>query len=148
MGAARWIPLALCVACVSCGGDGQEPQPQERVTREVARGLPTQQYALAEEVCPEGLGMPRREEDRTRRRGNRQLAALVAAYRDDPDALVRTSYTPADEPGIRHEDLTVRELAQTHLQTAEELADWTAGQPGGDCNRDVASRLRELLGTG
>ena len=148
MGAARWVPLALCVVCASCGGDGEDAPRRERVAPEVARGLPTQQYALAEDVCPDDLGMSPREEARTRRRGKRQLEAVIAAYRDDPNAVVRTSYTPADEPGIGHEDLTVRELARTHLLTAEELADWAAGQSAGDCYRGVAETLRELVGEG
>ena len=84
------------------------------------------------------------EEARARRQGQRQLDALLAAYRRDPEALVRTSFTPADEPGIAYEELTIRELARTHLETAELLVGEAAH--GGDpvCTRRVARVLREL----
>lgn len=136
-----WWLCAMAVA--SCGqGDGTRTQAP-RVSVEVARQLPTHQYALAEAACPEALHLPRREAAEIRARGRRQLRALVTAYRRNPDALIRTSFTPADEPGLGYEDLTIGELARTHLDAAEELQETSEGL-GRTCSEALVRTLRDL----
>lgn len=111
-----------------------------RVSDAAQKALPTLQYALSENVCPEGQGMPPDQEERTRHRGERQLDALLAAYENNPDAIVDTRASSSDEtPNIQHEDLTVGELLETHLSTAEELAEGDTFSP---CFDRVAEQLR------
>jgi hypothetical protein len=136
------LPIALVVAAaavVACSDN--DTSGGERVSGSVQRALPTFQYSLAEEVCPDQLGMPPDQEERTRRRGERQLEALLRAYRRGPRALVRTSYASSDEdPGIHHEEMTVAALLDTHLLTAEELA---SDDEEDACFRRVEEALRK-----
>jgi hypothetical protein len=128
-------PIAIVVLVAGCA------HPGPRVSDATRKALPTQQYALSEEVCPDDLGMPRALEERTRRRGRRRLRALIVAHRRDPDAVVRTSWSSSDEsPGVHHEDMTIDELLGTHLSTAEELADGEDASSA--CFARVAAQLR------
>jgi hypothetical protein len=127
--------LALATALAGCGGD-----EGERVSPAVQRALPTHQYGLVGDVCPHELGMPRAQAERVARRGRRQLAALLDAPRRDPDAVGRTPVTVTNgRTEVVDEDLTVRELLETHLESAE-LSD--AHGPAAACERDVVARLR------
>ncbi len=132
------LVIAVVMLLAACG-DEDGSGAAERVPRSVQRTLPTQQYLLAEEVCPDQLGMPPKQEERTRRRGERHLDALLLAYEKYPEATVRTSYASSDEnPGVHEEELTVEQLLETHLLTAEELAS--------DEAEDVCfSRVEEVL---
>lgn len=132
----------VVLGLAGCGWTERDEPEGPRVPPEVQRALPTHQYNLPSDVCPEGLGMPPAEEARTRKLGRRQLAALVAAYRRDPDAVVRTAYTPAHEPGIGHEDMRVRELLGGHLESARRLATEPGLEEDAACLRDVVRRLR------
>ena len=127
------MPIALAIA--ACGDAA-------RVPADVARQLPTQEYGLSQDLCPRDVGIgPEYGAQRLRRnqrKGKRELDALERAYRDDPDAIVRATYTPADEPGIAHEDISIRELAETQLKGFDVL--------DGECSRRAAARLRALLG--
>ena len=133
--AGRWS-VVLASAALTVTACGQ----RERVSPDVARQLPTHKYALSQDICPEQSGAPpeysAKRLRRIRRRGERQLAALERAYRHNPDALVRVSYAPADEPGIGHEEISVRELAKSHLEGLEDA---------GGCYERAAKRLRALL---
>lgn len=64
---------------------------------------------------------------------------MKRAYRANPKALVRTTYflTDTDKTGPQYEDLTVRELAKTHLQSIE--------SSGTRCGRVLRRQLTELL---
>ncbi len=52
---------------------------------EMLRDLPTQQYALVSEICPESAGVTdRRTQAAMHRTGERQLKALITASSEDP----------------------------------------------------------------
>jgi hypothetical protein len=106
---------------VGCGDRGEAVSSRfaaARVRPHEQRALPTEQLTLGSELCPEeaeARRLPSAEVRRRQRHGRRQFAALEAAYRRHPDALVRTTYLSSDEgPGT--EDITVRELARSHLR--------------------------------
>jgi hypothetical protein len=131
------LAAVLPVLVAGCG----EPSGPH-VSDAVQKTLPTHQHALPEEACPDILGMPERTEERMRRRGQRQLRALIAAYKRNPDSVVETTWTTGDEePRLRHENITVSELLATHLSTAEEVADGL-DQSSGACFEDLAHELR------
>lgn len=126
------IPLhvvcaSAALAFVSCGG--------ERVSAREQRSLPTHQYALAQDVCPEN-GEPSPATRRLRRVGERRLRALERAHRAHPDAIVTTTVTPESGP-VEREEITISELARTHLEGAE-----GADTP---CYSRLEERLRELV---
>lgn len=111
--------MALLVGCGD--SDNESGQTMRHVSAKVAKDLPTHQHALPEMVCPAILNMPPEQEARVRARGERQLAALLEAYRADPDQLVATTYSTSETGKVEHEELTVKELLETHLSTAREL---------------------------
>ena len=124
---------------VGCSSDENQP----RVSPAVQADLPTTMYALYGELCPEGVGLNGREAQATRARGRRQLAALLKAYRSDPEALVRVSYITEGKSGYQHELITVEELLDSHLEgiaTGQEVAD--PGTSEGRCLARGAAALR------
>lgn len=131
------LVIALAVVAGACGGDDKA-----HVSARVQAALPTQQLELTNDLCPEesaAMNLPADEVRRARARGRRQFVALEEAYRSDPETLVRTTYASSDE-GDGEEDLTVRELARTHLLGATE-----EGITNEACFHTAARRLRALL---
>lgn len=136
--------MVLAVLMVGCGDDGEQAGA---LPERVERALPTYQYTLGETVCPEHLGMPPKQEARTKRRGERELAALVSAYRTNPDAVVETTFAAADgEPRVREEEITIRALLGTHLSSAEDNA--SAELANSACFGRVAAALRKAKESG
>src|SRR5437016_9430760 len=93
------LVAAACLV-VGCGEDRRtHVSPQEQ------SALPTDQFALGENLCPaewEATKLPALEVRRREATGRRQLAALEAAYATHPDALVKTTYASSDEgPGTK-----------------------------------------------
>jgi hypothetical protein len=130
------ITMALMPFVVGCAGE------EERVSQAERRALPTEQLTLSSDLCPReaaSMRLPAREVRRDRAKGRRQLAALTAAYRKHPEAKVKTTYFSSDE-GDGSEDLTVRELARSHLAGATE-----DGLTDAPCFKRVARRLRALV---
>ena len=137
MDSRRTTLVLTALALVSCeGSSGARVSDSER------RALPTDQLTLASNLCPEEwdeMDLPQREVRRQQARGRRQLAALEAAYRKHPDAVVETTYE-SSEGGTVKEDLTVRKLARSHLLgvTEDDI-------PQPPCFKRLARRLRALL---
>jgi hypothetical protein len=130
---------------IGCGESGDAASSQSAAVRaspREQRALPTEQLTLGSELCPEDAEarrLPPAELRRRQRNGRRQFAALEAAYLRHPDALVHTTYGSSDE-GPGSEDITVRELARSHLlgSIGEEV-------DGSRCFKRLARRLRTLL---
>jgi hypothetical protein len=97
-------------------------------------GLPRQEYSL-QGLCPELADIRGRDARNLRRRRQAELDALLKAYRRNPDAEVRVEFTPADEPGVDHETLTVRELMEQNLEILRALR----------CSPDAQRRLQQAL---
>jgi hypothetical protein len=79
----------------------------------------------------------RRARRRPYARGRRQFAALERSLREHPDARVRVRYTPADSPRAEVREQSVRELAETHVEGAED--------PPLSAERPCYDRWRERL---
>lgn len=125
--------MALAAGC----GDDSDDAPSRtgpRLAPEQERRLPLDQYGLRE-LCPEKADHPPAEARKLRVLRTRQLEALLAVLRSSPDALVRTSSTPADRPGTESETITVAELARSHLEALESLG----------CAPAAQERLRSAL---
>jgi len=103
------------LALAGCGDDGAE-----RVSEREQRQLPTEAFSLVEDLCFRGDSPV----DRTaavraaRRRAPRQFNALERSLRRNPDATVRVRFALAESPDPETEDMSVRELAETHLEAA------------------------------
>jgi hypothetical protein len=73
------------------------------------------------------------------------VARLAEAYRDDPEAMVRTSFLPSNAPGREFEDITVRRLVEIHVKGADEVIE-TGDRSAQRCARRLRDRLTALLG--
>jgi hypothetical protein len=116
------LAAALCSMTVAaCGGGETSEKPEApRVPASLAREMPTDQLSLAGDLCSEENGVRGMAAECEVQRAWRELATLITAYGRNPDALVETRYASSDEgPGV--EDLTVRALAETHLEGATEF---------------------------
>ena len=122
-GAAFAITLLLAL-----GGCNEE---ERHVPPNLQRQLPTHQYALTDDLCP-FEPVPAR----LRRKGRAEFAALLGALRRDPEVIVDSTYTPSDGP-IEHEDISLRELAETHLEGLD--------AEGEACGDRAARRLEAVL---
>jgi hypothetical protein len=136
-----WRAAAAALAAASllsaCDGDSERVTPQEQ------RELPTSAYGLVQDLCFRGDSAVDRKYGREEAnpRARRQFAALERSLRAHPDAIVRVEFTPADSPEPELRDMSVRELAETHLDGAKE-----EGLPGeARCFRRGRSRLARLL---
>lgn len=106
------------------------------------RDLPTGAYTLVQDLCSIGDSRFDRSYFRgARRRARREFAALERGLRSRPNAVVAVRFVPADSPGTETREITVRELAETHLQGAEPtgLAEEEA------CYRSGRARLQRAL---
>jgi hypothetical protein len=127
---ARPALLAL-LAVFAIGGCG-DSAPASNVP-----GLPRQEFSL-QDLCPERSdihGQKARDLKRTRQA---ELEALLKAYRQNPDAEVRVEFTPADEPDVKHETLTVRELMKQNLESLRDA----------HCSPEAQRRLQQALDEG
>lgn len=121
------VAVAVTAATAGCGDDnpasrdsGAEstlgakaaPGGGDYVSREVQARLPTQRGSLLATLC-DPLDPGARQPQSDRRKGKLQLAALVKALRETPEARVRTrAYSPDGD--VVRKTITVRELAETH----------------------------------
>ena len=95
-----------------CGGERRT----DRLDPALARQLPRTQYLLASQLCPSFAGVRDPIAAATsEERGARQRDALLRALDEAPDARVDTIRPDLDGTGVRRERITVRALAQTHL---------------------------------
>ena len=131
IGRAPLAVLAAALAAAGCGDSGAS-DPKIDVT-----GLPRDEYGL-QELCPELSDIHGQYARNLRRKRQAQLEALLKAYRQNPDAKVRVTFTPADEPGIGHETLTIRELVDQNLQTLRDT----------HCSPAAQRRLQRALDEG
>jgi hypothetical protein len=131
------VALALLTVLVGCGGDPQ------RVSAREQSELPTSAYGLVQDLCFRGDSrIDRRYGIREANpRGRRQFAALERGMRKHPDAVVRVEFAPADSPEVETRELTVRELAENHLEGAKEGE--LPNEAG--CYRRGRARLERLL---
>ena len=126
---------ALAAACGDGGSSGSPRAPE---------GLPTKQFQLGYDLCPTAREAKSAQARRTRATARRELERLVDAYRDDPDATVRTSFEPAHEPGPKSEELTIRQLVQRQLQGVSEVVEM-GDASSRRCARRLQARLQALL---
>jgi hypothetical protein len=127
-GRAPAIAVLAGLAATGCGDSG----PKIDVS-----GLPRDEYGL-QELCPELSHIRGQQARALKRKRQGQLEALLMAYRRNPDAEVRVTFTPADESRLGHETLTVRELVEQNLQTLREL----------HCSPAAQRRLQSALDEG
>ena len=80
-----------------------------------ARGLPLVEYELGN-LCPEKSDIYGADARRTRVDAQRKLAALLDAYRRDPDATVRAEYTAAEDADRHYETVSLRDLIEGNLR--------------------------------
>ncbi len=95
---------------------------EPHVSAREQRALPTTAYALVQDLCfrtgPRSSRAFAANVEAGRRRARRQFDALEHSLRTHPHAVVTTRFTPSDAPGTEKQDLTVRELAATHVDGA------------------------------
>jgi hypothetical protein len=117
-------------------------QRDPHVSAREQRELPTMAYSLVQDLCADGDSRADRTyADMANRRARRQFDAIARGLRVHPDALVTVRFVPADAPGTVDRDMTIRDLAETHLDGAE-----LDGPPrDADCYRDGRGRLERLL---
>jgi hypothetical protein len=138
------VVAALSLVVAGCAELDDPPSPRSgpRVSAAEQRDLPTDQFALGSNLCPEEWDdqqLPASEVASRRAEGKRQIAALLDALKTHPDALVTTTYASSDE-GPGKEDLSVAELADTHLQGLTE-----PGLSDTPCEKREARKLRRLI---
>ena len=129
--------VAVTFLPAACG-DGSS------ASRQPPTGLPTKQFQLAYDLCPTAKELKSAHVRQVRATARRQLQRLLAAHRRDPDAKVRTSFEPSNEPGPKFEELTVSQLMRRHLQGVTEVIE-VGDPPARRCARRLAKRLRAAL---
>lgn len=133
----------LLLLAGACGEDAEERSSS--LDARLVERLPKQQYNLIEYVCPRSAGIDDGGvQEQRRRRGVDMLAALKEAYRQAPDAMVATQYTPAHEPGVRREEISVRQLVETHIEGLSE----DFGVADQSCLKRHRRELRTLMSNG
>lgn len=112
------------------------------VSGSAQRALPTLAPFLVHDLCFKGDSrLTARTPTRPPRRARRQFAALERSLRADPNMLVTVRFALADAPGLETREMTVRELAETHLGGAD-----PSGLPSeAACYRSGRARLERLL---
>lgn len=106
------------------------------------RALPTMASFLVHDLCFKGDSrFDRKYADEAGRRARRQFAALERSLRADPNMLVSVRFATADAPGFETREMTVRELAETHVGGAD-----ASGLPSeAACYRSGRARLERVL---
>ena len=99
-------------------------------------------YSLIEDLCFKGDSrFDRRYARDAHARARRQFAAIARGLRAHPDAVVSVRFVLAEAPGTQTREMTIRELAETHLEGAE-----LDGPPQDTaCYRSGRAKLQRLL---
>lgn len=131
--------VAIVPAAWAASGSAQR---DPHVSAREQRALPTMAYSLVQDLCADGASRAdRMYADVAKRRARRQFDAIARGLRAHPDALVTVRFVPADAPGTIDRDMTIRDLAETHLEGAE-----LDGPPRDtDCYRNGRVKLERLL---
>ncbi|MEJ7798589.1 MAG: hypothetical protein WKF42_08825 [Solirubrobacteraceae bacterium] len=142
----RAAPVALAVFIIAAApaawAVGENAKRGPHVSAREQRELPTTSYALVQDLCFDGDSrFDRKYAHEANPRARRQFAVLEQSLRIHPNAVVRVRFTPADSPRMQTRELTVLELAETHLEGARlgGLPDTAA------CYRSGRARLERLL---
>ncbi len=127
------VACGAVLAVTGCGG--AERRSAGELPRAVQAKLPT---GLGElwNLCP-AQDIPQPLYDRTARGARSATRALVREVRRRPDALVTFISRDSESPEIYREQLTVRELAEQHLETP--------GVKGVPCQRVLTQQLQEAV---
>ncbi len=112
------------------------------VNASAQRALPTMAPFLVHDLCFKGDSrFDRKHADEASRRARRQFAALERSLRADPNMLVSVQFALADAPRLEAREMTIRELAETHLGGAD-----PSGLPSeAACYRSGRASLERLL---
>ena len=131
-----FVTVALVSILVGCGASA------ERVSDREQRELPTFAYFLIQDLCFQGdSGSDTSFARKANARARREFVALERSLKAHPDARVLVKFKPADSPGLETEELSVRQLAKTHLDGAED-----GGLPWEKrCYEAALARLRAAL---
>lgn len=133
-----------CISLLVLGGSG-EGDPDLVSTRE-QKQLPTSPGSLIQDLCFQGDSATDRQEARrtVNPQARKQFRALEGSLRRHPEAIVKAEITLAESPEPETRELTVRELAEAHLEGAQE----SEVPPGErECYRRGQARLERLLKT-
>lgn len=105
------------------------------------RNLPTMAYSLIEDLCLQGDSRTARTQRKLIGERAGRFAAIERSPRAHPDAVVSARFVPAEGPGTQTRGLTIRDLAETHLEGAE-----LDGAPMDTaCYRSGRARLQRVL---
>jgi hypothetical protein len=127
-GRAPLAALAAALAAAGCGDSGRAID---------ASGLPRDEYGL-QELCPELADIRGKEARDLKRKRQAELEALLKAYRRNPHAEVRVTFTPEDRAEIGHETVTVGTLVEQNLEILRDL----------HCSPAAQRRLQQALDEG
>lgn len=141
--AAPAAAAALLVAALPGGWAAlQSAQREPHVSAREQRALPTDGYTLVEDMClRDNTGAARRHAAAARRRAFRQFDAIERSMRAHPDATVSVRFVLADAPGTQTREMSVRDLVETHLESAKRKARPKARA----CVRRGRARLQRML---
>jgi len=128
---------AAVVAALVLGSCGES----ETVNAQLQRELPAVQVRLLADLC-DPLEASTGQPISTRRRAQRQSAALLRALNEEPDAKVQT--VRMTHNGDVREELTVRELAERHLSGLSRIVQTSDGRAE-RCARKAADDLRMTI---
>jgi hypothetical protein len=106
------------------------------------RALPTMAYSLVQDLCfRNDSGFDRAYAEQAHRRARREFVALERGLRTHQHALVSVRFVLSDAPGTSTRKMTIRELAETHVEGAR-----LDGPPlDGACYRLGRARLERAL---
>jgi hypothetical protein len=112
------------------------------------RRLPREEFLLNERICATSDTAKGHAIVASRARGHLELAALIAAYRKNADALVNARFSLSDPAPEQSRDgregVTIRELAFSHL-VAIGPETLTHDAPAAACRRKLKQTLIALL---
>ncbi len=125
---------AVALAVGACGDS-------KAVDARLQRTLPTVQGALLGHLC-DPLDASTGQPISTRRRAQREMVVLLRTLRASPEANVRT-LRMTDNGDVR-EELTIRELAESHVSGLSEIVQTSDGRVE-RCARKAAAELRMAI---
>lgn len=132
------ISLLACAGCEWDGASSASP-----VSAREQKELPISPGGLVEELCFRGDSKTDQLYAKAaNRRGRRQFRALERSLRRHPEAIVRAEITLSESPDPEIQKMTVRELAETHLEGAKSSEVLPGERP---CYRRGRARLERLL---
>lgn len=117
-------------------------QREPHVSAGEQRELPAMAYSLIQDLCFKGDSrFDRTHAQDAHARARRQFAAIARGLRAHPHAVVSVRFVLARSPGTQTREMTIRELAETHLEGAE-----LDGPPQDTaCYRSGRAKLQRLL---